>query len=141
MAIRDWINIWQTKLQANNANEQNNNFLAIYGEQFNYPEGAVSILTEYLKGGSLLKLLQFVRTLPESVIREIIDQLLKILSQFYDLTGMNFGGMSPSQIMFTEKGKIKLGLGLYYHFPNMNSTNIYYLKSNNKAKYNNFLSI
>lgn len=48
---------------------------------------------------------------------------------------MNFGGMSPSQIMFTQKGKIKLGLGLYYHFPNMNSNNIYYLKSNNKAKY------
>lgn len=95
----------------------------------------MSILTEYLKGGSLLKLLQFVRTLPESVIREIIDQLLKILSQFYDLTGMNFGGMSPSQIMFTEKGKIKLGLGLYYHFPNMNSTNIYYLKSSPKTKY------
>lgn len=44
MAIRDWINIWQTKLQAN-ANEQNSSFLAIYGEQFNYPEGAVSILT------------------------------------------------------------------------------------------------
>jgi len=62
-----------------------------------------------------------------------VDQLLKILTQFYDLTGMNFGGMSPSQIMFTEKGKIKLGLGLYYHFPNMNSTNIYYLKSSNKT--------
>lgn len=100
MAIRDWINIWQTKVMPHNTNE-NNNFLSIYGEQFNYPEGAVSILTEYLKGGSLLKLLQFIRTLPESVIREIVDQLLKILSQFYELTGMNFGGMSPSQIMFT----------------------------------------
>jgi hypothetical protein len=48
---------------------------------------------------------------------------------------MNFGGLSPSQIMFTETGKIKMGLGLYYHFPNINSNNIYYLKSNNKAKY------
>jgi hypothetical protein len=66
MAIRDWMSIWQNKLQQNNApgNEQNSNFITIYGEQFNYPEGAVSILTEYLKGGSLLKLLQFVRTLP-----------------------------------------------------------------------------
>lgn len=48
---------------------------------------------------------------------------------------MNFGGLSPSQIMFTDNGQIKLGLGLYYHFPNINSGNIYYLKSGNKAKY------
>jgi hypothetical protein len=47
MAIRDWMSIWQNKLQQNNApgNEQNSNFITIYGEQFNYPEGAVSILT------------------------------------------------------------------------------------------------
>ena len=30
MAIRDWINIWQTKLQGS-GNEQNSHFLAIYG--------------------------------------------------------------------------------------------------------------
>lgn len=47
---------------------------------------------------------------------------------------MNFGGLSPSQIMFTQDGKIKMGLGLYYHFTNINSNNIYFLKSNNKVK-------
>jgi hypothetical protein len=71
MAIKDWIHIWQNKLQSASGNANSNstenhasNFLTIYYEQFNYPEGAVSILTEYLKGGSLLNLLQFVRTLP-----------------------------------------------------------------------------
>lgn len=37
MAIRDWINIWQNKLQANDKDNPNSNFLSIYGEQFNYP--------------------------------------------------------------------------------------------------------
>ena len=36
---------------------------------FNYPEGAVSILTDYHQQGSLLDLLNAVLTLPESVIR------------------------------------------------------------------------
>lgn len=130
MAIKDWISTWQNKLQ----NTETQGFLSIYNEQFNYPEGAVSILTEYFKEGSLLNLLQFVRTLPESVIREITDQLLKTLSQFHELTGMNFGGLSPSQIMFTPNGSIKMGLGLYYHFPNINSNNIYYFKSVPKTK-------
>lgn len=44
MAIKDWTSIWQSKLQGSNA-EQGSKFLTIFYEQFNYPEGAVSILT------------------------------------------------------------------------------------------------
>jgi hypothetical protein len=42
---------------------------------FNYPEGAVSILTEYHEEGSLLDLLNVALTLPESVIREVFTQI------------------------------------------------------------------
>lgn len=48
---------------------------------------------------------------------------------------MQFGGLSPSQIILTEGG-IKLGMGLYYHFSNINSNSIYHLKTPQKvAKY------
>jgi hypothetical protein len=36
MAIKDWISIWQNKLQAN-VHDQTSHFLTIYHEQFNYP--------------------------------------------------------------------------------------------------------
>jgi hypothetical protein len=48
---------------------------------------------------------------------------------------MQFGGLSPSQVILTEGG-IKLGMGLYYHFSNINSNSIYHLKTPQKvAKY------
>ncbi len=45
---------------------------------------------------------------------------------------MQFGGLSPSQIILTEGG-IKLGMGLYYHFSNINSNSIYHLKTPQKV--------
>lgn len=47
---------------------------------------------------------------------------------------MHFGGMSPSQIMFTDENKVKLNLGLFYHIPNIDSYNIYHIKAVQKAK-------
>ena len=44
--------------------EPNSHFLKVYNMAFNYPEGAVSILTEYHEEGSLLDLLNTVMTLP-----------------------------------------------------------------------------
>lgn len=43
----------------------------VLGTVYNLPEGAVSIITDYYKCGTLLDLLDAVITLPESVIREI----------------------------------------------------------------------
>lgn len=45
---------------------------------------------------------------------------------------MQFGGLSPSQIIITDRG-VKLGMGLYYHFSNSNSNSIYHLKTPQKA--------
>jgi hypothetical protein len=104
---------------------------------FNYPEGAVSILTEYHEDGSLLDLLNTVLALPEAVIRCIFIETCEILKDYYERTEMQFGGLSPSQIIITKNGKIKLGMGLYYHFSNINSNSIYHLKTPQKVtKYN-----
>jgi len=48
---------------------------------------------------------------------------------------MQFGGLSPSQILITEEGRIKLGMGLYYHFNNSTSSSIYHIKTSQKTKY------
>lgn len=117
---------WQSYLNK----EENTRFISIYFYQFNYPEGAVSILTEYFQRGTLQNLLDVVITLPESVIRELFIEVLENLAVYYELTNMHFGGLSPTQIMFTNEGnRIKLGMGLYYHFPNITSNSIYHLKS------------
>lgn len=57
------------------------------------------------------------------------------LKKFYELTEMQYGGLSPSQILITSEGDIKLGMGLYYHFTNSNSDSIYHLKTPQKNKY------
>ncbi len=41
---------------------------------------------------------------------------------------MPFGGLSPSQIIITDQNKIKLNLGLFYHFPET-SNSIYNIRS------------
>ncbi len=50
---------------------------------FNYPEGAVSILTEYHEDGSLLDLLNVVLALPEATIRSVFKDVCDTLKDYY----------------------------------------------------------
>lgn len=76
-----------------------------------------------------------VLALPESTIRSVFKEVCESLKEYYELTEMQFGGLSPSQVILSESG-IKLGMGLYYHFSNINSNSIYHLKTPQKvAKY------
>jgi hypothetical protein len=50
---------------------------------FNYPEGAVSILTEYHEDGSLLDLLGAVLALPETTIRAVFKEVADVLKEYY----------------------------------------------------------
>lgn len=61
----------------------------------------MSILTEHCKERTLHDLLESVMTLPEGVIQHIFTQLIKALEVFYEYAGVHFGGLSPSQLMFT----------------------------------------
>ena len=69
------MNFWQSKLNRDGSPR----FLKVHSMAFNYPEGAVSILTDYVQQGSLLDLLHAVLTLPESVIREIFREVVHSL--------------------------------------------------------------
>ena len=82
-----------------------------------------------------MDLLEIVLTLPESVIREVFEQVMLCLKTFYDMTDLQFGGLSPSQILIGNDGDIKLGMGLYYHFTNSTSHSIYHIKTQQKTKY------
>ena len=64
------------------------------------------------------------------MFREVINSL----REFYELTEMQFGGLSPSQILLGERG-VQLGMGLYYHFVNTNSNSIYHIRTPQKTKY------
>lgn len=55
------------------------------------------------------------------------------LREFYDLTEMQYGGLSPSQVLLRGKN-IQLGMGLYYHFVNTSSNSIYHIKTPQKTK-------
>lgn len=68
------------------------------------------------------------------MIREIFQQIIVSLRTYYELTGMQFGGLSPSQILIGNEGEIKLGMGLYYHFTNTTSNSIYHIKTAQKSK-------
>lgn len=127
--IRDWTDVWREKLSG-----EGMPFVILHDVKFNYPEGAISIFMEYFKSRSLLNLLDLTTTLPESVIREVFSQVLQILDVFYLHTKMHFGGISPSQIMFTEDNKVKLSLGLFYHIPNLEAYSIYHIRGVQKNK-------
>lgn len=96
--IKEWLLFWQTKLNY----EENKRFVNILGTVYNLPEGAVSIITDYYKYGTLLDLLDAVITLPESVIREIFVEIFESLGYFYEISDSHFGGFSPSQILITD---------------------------------------
>jgi hypothetical protein len=45
---------------------------------------------------------------------------------------MHFGGIAPSQIMFTSDNKIKMSLGLFYYLSSVESYNLYTIKTPQK---------
>jgi hypothetical protein len=129
-AIKEWLLFWQTKLNY----EESKRFVNVLGTVYNVPEGAVSIITEYFKFGTLLDLLNAVATLPESVIREIFVEVFENLGYFYEISDNQFGGFSPSQILITNDGKIKIGMGVYYHLLSLGSNSIYSLRLGPKQR-------
>lgn len=53
-AIVEWIGLWQNKICSYGAEQCDiNPFIRVYSFFWYFPEGAVSILTEYCEGGSL----------------------------------------------------------------------------------------
>ncbi|CAD8112638.1 unnamed protein product [Paramecium sonneborni] len=106
--IKDWISFWQNKCSNSIQHVQ------IYSTFWSTPEGYVSIVMEYMNGGSLQNLLESVGVLPERSIKQLIQQILYGLQRIYQSGIQCHGALGPSQILFLRDGTVKLSQGLQY---------------------------
>jgi len=60
-------------------------------------------------------------------------EVFEILGYFYEYSDGQFGGLSPSQILISNEGRIKMGLGVSYPL-SINSNSIYNLKAPPKPR-------
>jgi len=103
--LRSWIDFWEF-LQT-----RTKRLVRIEKVFWNEPEDTVSVLMEYLEGGSLSSILDEVASFPETVVVYIVKRLIKILKFFHDQAG-SYGRLKASQVLFKKDGLVKLGLGL-----------------------------
>lgn len=103
--LMNTLELWRNKL--NNYQK----LVPMYLNLWNQPEGYLSLVTEYLGGGSLENLLKMCGFLKEDDIRSIVRGTAKALEHIH-LAGHYQGSMRPSQILFGTNGAIKLNNGL-----------------------------
>ena len=112
--LKKWIIKWESALQKSDGQ---NHLATIHGTHWNSPEGCVSLIMEYLNGGSLLNLLESVGALPENILLEITHNVLHSLNFMHNKAKISHNGLTMSQIMFDREGNIKLNLGISQIFP------------------------
>ncbi|KAL4431841.1 hypothetical protein ABPG74_015281 [Tetrahymena malaccensis] len=130
--LRDWVIFWQNKLH------NTGKHVKLYGHFWNVPEGCVSILTEFLSGGSLQDLLESFGTLPESIIKQIAIQTISALDVIHNISNSYYGGLTPSQILFKQDGNVKLSLGISYRSQQQQQN---FFNSVNMSKQNERMSL
>jgi len=101
--MKDWINQWESVCLREE-------FVRIYGQFWNSPEGCVSVVTDYAPSGSLQNLVASIGALPESLLKQVTKSVLKQL-EFMHSSGLTHNGLCCSQILFDRHGKMKLGIG------------------------------
>ncbi|CAD8194675.1 unnamed protein product [Paramecium octaurelia] len=106
--LKDWISFWQNKFANSNLHVQ------VYATFWNTPEGYVSIVMEYMNGGSLQNLLESMGFLPERSIKQLVPPILQGLQKIHQQGAQCHGALGPSQILFLRDGTVKLGQGLQY---------------------------
>jgi hypothetical protein len=82
----------------------------VMGVFFNQPVGRVSVVMEWVDGGSLEGLMEEVGLLGESTVLRIARGIIEAASSLADL-GRNLGDVRASQVLLTKDGDVKLGLG------------------------------
>ncbi len=107
IVLKEWISMWQTA-----QGETNEKIGNVYGTFWNVPEGCVSVVMEYLNAGSLENLLESAGALPEQVLLELATKLLQCIVEIHERIGVPHGCIVPSQVLFDQKGRAKLNLGV-----------------------------
>lgn len=104
-SLSQWLVQWQD-LQA-----KNSQLLQVQAAFWNSPEGCVSLLCEYLSGGSLLALVDSAGALPEEALADVCRQALATLVYLHSKNTAH-GHICLAQILLARTGSVKLGLGL-----------------------------
>ncbi|KAH7511503.1 hypothetical protein ACOSP7_015120 [Xanthoceras sorbifolium] len=73
-----------------------------------YNNGAVSIILEYMDGGSLADFLKNVRTIPEPYLAAICKQVLKGLLYLHHEKHIIHRDMKPSNLLINHRGEVKI---------------------------------
>ena len=86
--------------------------VAVINTFFNQPENHISVLQEYMQGGSLKDVLETAITLNEASLRWVAVEVLSALKEVHTRSQKPYSALSPSQILLDREGNVKLGLGL-----------------------------
>ncbi|KAH7681925.1 Mitogen-activated protein kinase kinase protein [Dioscorea alata] len=82
-------------------------FLVVCYQCF-YDNGAISIVLEYMDGGSLADLLKKVRTIPEPHLAAICKQVLQGLIYLHHEKHIIHRDLKPSNILINHRGEVKI---------------------------------
>ncbi|KAJ9183786.1 hypothetical protein P3X46_007596 [Hevea brasiliensis] len=73
-----------------------------------YDNGAISIILEYMDGGSLSDLLKKVKTIPEPYLAAICKQVLKGLLYLHHEKHIIHRDLKPSNLLINHRGEVKI---------------------------------
>ncbi|EEF48047.1 mitogen activated protein kinase kinase, mapkk2, putative [Ricinus communis] len=73
-----------------------------------YDNGAISIILEYMDGGSLADLLKKVKTIPEPYLAAICKQVLKGLLYLHQEKHIIHRDLKPSNLLINHRGEVKI---------------------------------
>ncbi|KAK1417415.1 hypothetical protein QVD17_26542 [Tagetes erecta] len=73
-----------------------------------YDNGAVSIILEYMDGGSLADILKTVRSIPEPYLAAMCKQILKGLWYLHHEKHIIHRDMKPSNLLINHRGEVKI---------------------------------
>ncbi|GLT47784.1 hypothetical protein SLA2020_214470 [Shorea laevis] len=73
-----------------------------------YTNGVISIVLEYMDGGSLLDFLKKVKTIPEPYLAAICKQVLKGLAYLHHEKHIIHRDLKPSNLLINHRGEVKI---------------------------------
>jgi len=82
-------------------------YIVVFYQCF-YFNGAISIVLEYMDGGSLSDFLKTVKTIPEDYLAAICKQILKGLVYLHHERRIIHRDLKPSNILINHRGEVKI---------------------------------
>lgn len=73
-----------------------------------YQDGALSLVLEYMDGGSLLDILKSSKRIPERYLRKITQEVLRGLTYLHNKQRIIHRDIKPSNILLNKRGEVKL---------------------------------